>query len=75
MFQKTGWMTLRTSPLTCETLPEFDILEHRERNFACPCNPKIESFINDFGNVEWMIVHNSFDEYLGDDETEPYKGL
>ena len=72
-FMKTGWATTRTSETQLEVWPDYDIIEHKH-SFACPCNPTVDSAVHD-GIVYWTTIHNSFDEYLDESETEPYKGL
>lgn len=53
----------------------MDVIEHKHK-FTCPCNPTVEAAVNEEnGTFVWITTHNSFDEYLDDDMTEPYKGL
>lgn len=73
-YMKAGWSTTRTSPNTYETWPSHDVIEHRH-SFTCPCNPKVEGKIDDYGDVWWYTIHNSFDETLDESQTEPYTGL
>jgi hypothetical protein len=71
---KTEWSTIRTSHNAFQVLPKFDIIDHVEK-FNCPCNPKVEAQISSMGEVQWMTIHNSFDEYLDEDLIDPYIGL
>lgn len=71
---KAGWATLQTSDSMYELLPSHDVIEHK-KGIVCSCNPEVTSWIDDNGKVIWGVSHNSFDEYLDDDLTEPYKGL
>lgn len=72
-YMKAGWATIRTSQTVEEVLPSHDVIEHKNQ-FTCPCNPTIRSEV--YGDtVYWSIIHNSFDEYLDETDTEPYKGL
>lgn len=72
---KTRWLVNWTSQNSVETWPEHDVIEHKHK-FTCPCNPRVEAILNeDEGTFVWHTIHNSFDEFLDESETEPYKGL
>lgn len=74
--QKADWQTIRTPDGgSAHILPVQDVIVHRTR-FTCPCNPQVEARVNDESTKGiWVVTHNSFDEYLDESETEPYKGL
>jgi hypothetical protein len=73
--QKAKWVTQWTSSSTLETWPEYDIIDHTHKA-TCICNPKFLAVLNHENNTfAWQTVHNSFDEYLDESETEPYTGL
>ena len=73
MYEKAGWTTIPTAETVTHVLPSHDVIEHRE-NFICICKPYIEHEVwND--RVYWREVHNSFDEFLDEDQVEPYRGL
>ena len=72
-YTKTGWKTFQTSQTQVEVWPEYDVIEHKH-SFSCKCNPTVESEVYD-GLVIWTTIHNSFDEYLDEDQVETYKGL
>ena len=72
-FMKSGWANIQTSPTTSETLPDHDVIEHKH-GIACKCNPEVISEVYR-DEVHWRIIHNSFDEFLEEDQTEPYETL
>lgn len=72
-FMKAGWATIQTSRTMQEVVPDEDVIEHKG-GFACKCKPEVLSEVYQ-GEVYWKTIHNSFDEFLDDEETEPYKGL
>jgi len=72
---RAGWQTVWTSNNTVEEWPSHDVIEHTH-NFTCLCNPKVEALVDtDTGTFIWKTTHNTFDEFLDEDQTEPYKGL
>ena len=72
--EKAAWKTFWTAPTIAETWPSHDVINHKH-SFLCPCNPKVHVIWAEGGEPGWQIVHNTFDEFLDETQTEPYKGL
>lgn len=72
-YMKAGWIAVRAYETVTEYLPSHDVIEHKSQ-IACVCKPDIQTEIYR-NTVYWTVVHNSFDEYLDESETEPYKEL